>query len=87
MLGTYLIVDLNMDKRKAHFTVNPAKCAPCSGLICIGVCPEGVLEPGKEKRPELVDLTGCTICGVCANLCPTRAIEVEKGGESTEESR
>jgi NAD-dependent dihydropyrimidine dehydrogenase PreA subunit len=76
-----------MDKRKAHFTVDAAKCAPCSGLICIGVCPEGVLEPGKEKRPELVDLTGCTVCGVCVNLCPAKAIKVERSEESKDKPR
>jgi NAD-dependent dihydropyrimidine dehydrogenase PreA subunit len=41
------------------------------------VCPQGLFELGKDKKPELVDELACNQCGVCANLCPTKAITVE----------
>ena len=50
------------------------KCSPCSTLICIGVCPFGVLEAGTNGKPQIVDVASCTRCGVCVNLCPAKAI-------------
>jgi NAD-dependent dihydropyrimidine dehydrogenase PreA subunit len=74
--GTYLIVDLlaYMDKQKARISIDYAKCAPCSAATCMGVCPEGILEPDLNKKPKVSDEAQCTICGVCADLCPTKAI-------------
>src|SRR4030043_265275 len=31
-----------MDKHKTPVSIDYAKCAPCSGLICMGVCGEGI---------------------------------------------
>ena len=39
-----------MDKRKAPVSIDKAKCRPCSGLVCVGVCPQGILEEGTDKR-------------------------------------
>jgi NAD-dependent dihydropyrimidine dehydrogenase PreA subunit len=65
-----------MDKQKAHVLVDYNKCVPCSDLVCVGVCPLGILELGVNKKPQIMDLSSCTQCKVCANLCPTRAITV-----------
>ena len=67
-----------MDKHKAPVTVDQAKCTPCKGLICVGVCPVGVLEPNKADKPQVTDEEACTLCGVCADLCPTKAITVNR---------
>jgi NAD-dependent dihydropyrimidine dehydrogenase PreA subunit len=63
-----------MDKPEAHVSINYAKCAPCSGLICVGVCPQGILEIGSDNKPHVTDMASCNQCGVCADLCPTKAI-------------
>ncbi len=76
-----------MDKQKASVLVDHAKCAPCSGLICIGVCPEAILEQGKDKKPKISDQASCTLCGVCVDLCPSKAISIELAEKSKAKSR
>ncbi len=66
-----------MGTKKARLSIDRAKCSPCSGFVCIGVCPQGLLELDKEKKPELVDEAACNQCGVCINLCPNQAITVK----------
>ncbi|MCW4010204.1 MAG: 4Fe-4S binding protein [Candidatus Bathyarchaeota archaeon] len=65
-----------MDTHRQHVSIDLTKCAPCPGLVCVGVCPQGVLEEGKDKKPQVGDASACTQCGVCADLCPTKAITV-----------
>ena len=67
-----------MATHRAHVSIDKAKCAPCSSLICMGVCPLGILEQGKDKKPQVADTEACTQCGVCADLCPTKAITTNK---------
>ena len=67
-----------MDKHKAPIAVDQAKCTPCKGLICVGVCPVGILEPAENKKPQVSDAAACTMCGVCVDLCPTKAITVNR---------
>jgi NAD-dependent dihydropyrimidine dehydrogenase PreA subunit len=31
----------------------------------------------KDGKPEIVDLDSCTLCGICADLCPEKAITIE----------
>ncbi len=65
------------------------KCLPC--LLCMKACPEDAIEveftflkkesivpfrPGKEGEIK-VDMEKCTLCGVCAELCPAFVL-VEK---------
>lgn len=42
---------------------------PCHD--CAGICPEGVLPDVKAKKPDYVK---CSKCGLCAAVCPARAI-------------
>jgi NAD-dependent dihydropyrimidine dehydrogenase PreA subunit len=65
-----------MDKHKSAITIDLAKCPPCTGQICIGVCPLGCLEEGKNRKPLLIDVVECNKCGVCVNLCPNKAINL-----------
>ncbi|MFA5572901.1 MAG: 4Fe-4S dicluster domain-containing protein [Candidatus Bathyarchaeia archaeon] len=74
ILDAYLIVDFIMDKQKSPITIDLAKCGPCTGQICIGVCPQGVLEESKNRKPQIVTIVTCTKCGICVNLCPNKAI-------------
>jgi NAD-dependent dihydropyrimidine dehydrogenase PreA subunit len=64
--------------QKPIILIDTAKCTPCAGLICVGVCPQGVLEEGKNRKPQVVDVVECTRCGVCVNLCPAKAITISK---------
>ncbi|HUU88464.1 MAG TPA: 4Fe-4S dicluster domain-containing protein [Candidatus Glassbacteria bacterium] len=63
-----------MDTHSPSIIIDYAKCLPCSGLICIGVCPVGIIEQGEEQKPTIMGFSSCTKCGVCINLCPTKAI-------------
>ena len=65
-----------MDTHKSLILIDYAKCSPCSGLICVGVCPQGILEVGADDKPRIIDVVSCTQCGVCANLCPAKAITI-----------
>jgi NAD-dependent dihydropyrimidine dehydrogenase PreA subunit len=72
-----------MDTGKARITIDPAKCLPCNGLICVGVCPEGILEEDAQGKPQVADADNCTVCGVCIDLCPQKAITVCKDEKGT----
>ena len=67
-----------MEKRKLIVSIDYVKCLPCSGLICVGVCPTGVFEAGTDGKPQIVDLDSCSHCGVCAKLCPVKAIIINE---------
>jgi len=62
------------------------KCSGCVSLICIGVCPQGILEADAEGKPRIAEASECTLCGVCIDLCPRKAITLnpsnagKKGG-------
>jgi len=73
-----------MGKHPPIILIDYAKCSPCPWLICIGVCPFGVLEAGTDGKPQIVDVVSCTRCGVCANLCPAEAIIINPS-EATKE--
>jgi ferredoxin len=65
---------MNTDTQKKYISIDLAKCVPCVGMVCIGICPPGILEIGKDKKPQIGEITECTRCGICADLCPTKAI-------------
>ena len=67
-----------MEKHKSFLLIDYTKCPPCSTLICIGVCPFGVLEVGANSKPQIIDIVSCTGCGVCVSLCPANAITVNQ---------
>ncbi len=32
----------------------------------------------KDNKPVIVDLDSCTLCGICEDLCPKKAITIER---------
>jgi 2-oxoglutarate ferredoxin oxidoreductase subunit delta len=66
----------------AKVTVNKEKCKGC--LLCIGVCPKGVLVEGVELNKKgalpvaVKDGVACAGCKFCALICPDCAIEITK---------
>jgi NAD-dependent dihydropyrimidine dehydrogenase PreA subunit len=53
------------------------KCEDCRSYTCVDACAMAVfgLQDGK---PVIVDLDSCTLCGICEDLCPKKAITIEK---------
>ena len=67
-----------MGKHNSVILIDYNKCPPCSELVCIGVCPIGILEAGTDGKPQIVDVFSCNRCQVCANLCPAKAIIINQ---------
>ena len=51
------------------------KCTRC--LTCVMFCPDGAIRWIPEKRDIEFDMSFCKGCGICANECPTKAIEMK----------
>ncbi|MDR1993435.1 MAG: 4Fe-4S binding protein [Nitrososphaerota archaeon] len=66
-----------MGKQLSPLIIELSKCTPCTGQICIGVCPQGALEEGKNRKPQIIAVVQCTHCGICVNLCPNKAITLK----------
>jgi 2-oxoacid:acceptor oxidoreductase delta subunit (pyruvate/2-ketoisovalerate family) len=58
--------------------MNHKKCTKC--LTCWLFCPEGAVRLTKEAGPK-IDLKYCKGCGICAEECPTKSIEMRFEGE------
>jgi len=50
------------------------KCTRC--LLCAIFCPDGAIYWNDEKEDIEFDYNYCKGCGICANECPTKAIEM-----------
>ena len=51
------------------------KCTRC--LLCVIFCPDGAINWRQEKGDIEFDFSYCKGCGICANECPTKAIEMK----------
>lgn len=67
-----------MEKHKSLILIDYAKSPPCSGLICACVCSMGVLEAGTNNKLQVIDAMSGTRWGVCANLCPAKAMVINQ---------
>ena len=59
--------------------IDLSKCTPCKKqkdtcYLCWLYCPDGTV---KRGIPIEIDLQYCKGCGVCAQVCPTKAIRME----------
>jgi 2-oxoacid:acceptor oxidoreductase delta subunit (pyruvate/2-ketoisovalerate family) len=57
---------------------DPEKCTRC--LLCVLFCPDGAIRWKPENNDIEFNLNFCKGCGICANECPTKAIEMKLGG-------
>ena len=71
---------------KNRITVDAELCKGC--ILCIDLCPKGILEPDKAKvnnkgyNPVFcTNMDACTACAMCAIICPDSAIKVERDVE------
>ena len=58
--------------------IDLSKCTPCkkqrdSCYLCWLYCPDGTV---KRAIPVEIDLSYCKGCGICAQVCPTKAIRM-----------
>lgn len=53
--------------------VDPSKCAVC--LTCVRLCPYGAPFINEDHKAEIVPAL-CQGCGICASVCPGKAIEL-----------
>ncbi|MDD5431642.1 MAG: 4Fe-4S binding protein [Candidatus Omnitrophica bacterium] len=66
----------------AKIIINKNKCKGC--LLCISVCPKGLIVRGEElntlgvKPAKFKDEQVCLGCMMCAVICPECCIEVYK---------
>ena len=55
-----------------------APCVNCSAP-CVSECETGVLERGEEGYPFIsFSRSGCSYCGICADVCPEGVISKDK---------
>ena len=54
------------------------KCVKC--LLCWLHCPENTIDIAEDKT-IIIDYDYCKGCGICAYVCPTKAIEMVVEGE------
>lgn len=53
--------------------IDRSRCVKC--LLCWLYCPEGAIIRGEDDAVE-IDYEYCKGCGICANECPVKAIEM-----------
>jgi pyruvate ferredoxin oxidoreductase delta subunit len=59
--------------------IDYAKCTKC--LICWIYCPEPTIVriTGNPEKAVEIDQNYCKGCGICAQVCPVKAIEMRQG--------
>jgi len=58
-----------------------SKCINC--FLCYVYCPENAIKSDGEKVKG-IDLDYCKGCGICARVCPVKAITMRKEAEFNE---
>jgi NAD-dependent dihydropyrimidine dehydrogenase PreA subunit len=53
------------------------KCRDCRSYTCVDCCAMAVFSL-RDNKPVIVDLDSCTLCGICEDLCPKKAITIER---------
>lgn len=72
-----ILVESNAGWRVMKPILDNDKCVNC--LKCWVLCPEGVVD--REGGKMTIDFNYCKGCGLCAEECPTKAIEMVKEGK------
>lgn len=59
--------------------IDYAKCTKC--LICWIYCPEPAIAriTGNPEKAVEIDQNYCKGCGICAQVCPVKCIEMRQG--------
>ncbi|WP_339138159.1 MAG: 4Fe-4S dicluster domain-containing protein [Candidatus Electrothrix sp. GW3-4] len=72
----------NNREKKKRFTVSFYHdwCKSCG--ICMAFCPQKIITPGKEGKPEIFEKDSCVGCRFCEMHCPDFAITVSESNIS-----
>ena len=62
-------------KKKYNVHIIEKRCKMCG--ICVGFCPEKVLDMNINSIPEIVNSDSCIGCNICYQKCPEIAVIVE----------
>jgi len=62
---------------KIKIELDLSKCMECSTYTCVDCCAMAVLRL-EDGKPVVADLDSCTLCGICEDLCPEKAITIIK---------
>jgi NAD-dependent dihydropyrimidine dehydrogenase PreA subunit len=60
-----------------NIKIDYAKCRDCRSYTCVDSCAMAVFSL-EDSKPVVVDLDSCTLCGICEDLCPKKAITIER---------
>jgi len=66
------------DWRTERPILDREKCIRCA--LCWMYCPDAAIRPGEDGYYE-ADLYYCKGCGICASICPARAITMTEEEE------
>lgn len=64
------------DWRTFRPVIDQEKCIKC--YFCYMYCPEGTIKVADETGEVSVEYDYCKGCGICAEMCPKKCIEMEK---------
>jgi len=67
-------------KKNYTITINENRCKMCG--ICVGFCPQQVLEMKRNSLPQVINAQRCSGCLLCYKRCPDIAIIVEDKEEA-----
>ena len=57
--------------------IDYVKCNECNSYTCVDCCAMAVFNL-EDNKPKIVDIDSCTLCGICEDLCPKKAIKIQK---------
>lgn len=69
--------------RSMRPVVDTAKCVSC--LRCWVQCPDDSVTLSEDGKVTGIDLFFCKGCGLCAKLCPTKAISMHSEASFSDE--
>ena len=72
---SFHITDMNAGWRVFKPVIDKEKCVAC--YRCYLVCPDGAIHQSEDGKFE-IDYDYCKGCGICANECKVKVIEMVK---------
>jgi len=67
------------DWRTERPMLDKQKCTKCA--LCWLNCPDAAIKPPDEEGYFIADLDYCKGCGICAEICPVKAITMTQEEE------
>jgi len=71
---SYGFSDRLLKNPSGYARIDASKCALC--YTCFRACPHAAMVPDKENQIMKNLKYACNACGICASVCPAKAIEI-----------